>query len=62
MQGRLPPAKGLTTFFWGYIGVILSLYWDSGKENGNYYRVEVYHSLRILPPNNGESNGKGDGK
>ena len=30
------------------IGYILGLYWDNGKENGNYY--------------NGESNGKENGK
>ena len=22
-----------------YIGVILGLYWDNGKENGNYYSI-----------------------
>ena len=22
---------------WGYTRVILGLYWDNGKENGNYY-------------------------
>ena len=35
----------------GYIGIIgymLGLYWDNGKENGNYY--------------NGKSNGKENGK
>ena len=26
-----------TTIIWGYIGIILGLYWDNGKENGNYY-------------------------
>ena len=23
-------------FYWGYIGVVLGIYWDNGKENGNY--------------------------
>ena len=23
--------------YWGYIGVVLGLYWGNGKENGNYY-------------------------
>ena len=22
-----------------FLGVIVGLYWDNGKENGNYYRV-----------------------
>ena len=28
-----------TIVFRGYIGVILGLYWDNGKENGNYYSI-----------------------
>ena len=31
--------------YWGYIGVILGLYWDNGKENGNYY---VSGTVRFL--------------
>ena len=31
------------TVYWGYIGItggsILGLYWDNGKENGNYYSI-----------------------
>ena len=27
----------METTIMGYIGVILGLYWDNGKENGNYY-------------------------
>ena len=27
--------KGLDTIIWGYIGVILGLYRNNGKENGN---------------------------
>ena len=23
-----------------YIGVILGLYWDNGKDNGNYYSIQ----------------------
>ena len=30
----LGPLKGV---YRDYIGVILGLYWDNGKENGNYY-------------------------
>ena len=26
-------------FNWGNIRVILGLYWDNGKENGNYYTI-----------------------
>ena len=29
--------KPLYRGFIGIIGVILRLYWDNGKENGNYY-------------------------
>ena len=29
--------KKMKTTIMGYIGVILELYWDNGKENGNYY-------------------------
>ena len=28
-----------TIVSWGYIGVILALSWDNGKENGNYYSI-----------------------
>ena len=28
--------KKMETTIMGYIGVILGLYWDNGKENGNY--------------------------
>ena len=33
-----------TIVHWGYIEVVLGvLYWDSGKENGNYYSIlELY--------------------
>ena len=26
----------------GYIGVLSGLYWDNGKENGNYYSIIGY--------------------
>ena len=29
-------ARG-TLSYWGYIRVILGVYWDNGKENGSYY-------------------------
>ena len=28
-----------TLVYWGYIGVIFGLYWDNGKENGNYSSI-----------------------
>ena len=28
--------RGYIGLYRGYIGVILGLYWDNGKENGNY--------------------------
>ena len=31
----------------GSIGIILGIYWDNGKENGNYYRVWGL-GLRVL--------------
>ena len=38
----------------GFIGVILGLYWDNGKENGNYYngfyrgdRVYLLNHLKV---------------
>ena len=32
-----------TIIYWGNIRVIVGLYWDNGKENGNYYSIlEVY--------------------
>ena len=31
----------------GSIGIILAIYWDNGKENGNYYRVWGL-GLRVL--------------
>ena len=37
---QLGPIHGLGLYqglYRGYIGVILGLYWDNGKENGNYY-------------------------
>ena len=27
----------LESSYWGYIGGPLGIYWDNGKENGNYY-------------------------
>ena len=32
-----------------YIGVILGLFWDNGKENGNYYIVYIYMYILRLP-------------
>ena len=31
-----------------YIGVMLGLYWDSGKENGNDYNILVSHKLSAM--------------
>ena len=28
-----------TLIYWGHIRVILRLYWDNGKENGNYSNI-----------------------
>ena len=28
-----------TIVYWAYIGVMLELYRDNGKENGNYYTI-----------------------
>ena len=33
-----------------YIGVLLGLYWDNGKENGNYYNKWGYGVLRSFGP------------
>ena len=35
-----------------YMGFILGLYWDNGKENGNYYSI-----LGLLYRDNGKENG-----
>ena len=38
--GRIVHSFGIWGFgFLGIIGYILGLYWDSGKENGNYYNI-----------------------
>ena len=29
--------KKMKTTIMGYVGVMLGLYWENGKENGNYY-------------------------
>ena len=40
----------METIIMGYIGVILGLYWDNGKENGNYYnRLVLGLSFRWTP-------------
>ena len=31
-----------------YIGVILGLYWDNGKEYGNYYNTLGSHKLSAM--------------
>ena len=31
--------SGISQLYRGYIGVILGLYWENGKENGNYYKI-----------------------
>ena len=41
----------LLGLYWGYIGVILGLYWDNGTGNGNYY------SILGLYWDNGKENG-----
>ena len=33
--------EGLYGVYRGYIGYILGLYWDNGKENGSYYEGEM---------------------
>ena len=33
---------GIIGFFRGYIGIILGLYWDNGKENGNYHNGVIW--------------------
>ena len=32
---------GTTIGYWGYIRVILGVFWDNGKENGNYYEIRA---------------------
>ena len=34
---------GVLLGYWGYIGVMLGLFWDNGKENGNYYSILRLH-------------------
>ena len=32
--------------YWGYIGIVsgnIGVYWDNGKENGNYYSIMGYN-------------------
>ena len=31
----------METTIMGYIRIILGLYWDNGKENGNYYEKKM---------------------
>ena len=31
------------------VGIILGLYWDNGKENGNYYNIWGYIGKKLLP-------------
>ena len=31
--------KKMETTIMGFIGYIMGLYWDNGKENGNYYSI-----------------------
>ena len=42
----LGPFKGIYRAilgsYWGHIGVILELFWDNGKENGNGYNIIEY--------------------
>ena len=33
--------------YWSYIGATLGLYWDDGKENGNYYNG-LYRGLGLV--------------
>ena len=41
--------------YWGNIGVILGIYRDNGKENGNYYSIIGY--ILGLYRDNGKENG-----
>ena len=57
--------KKMETTIIGYIRVILGLYWDNGKENGNYYSIYWdngkengnYNSILGLYWDNGKENG-----
>ena len=39
---QLGAVAKLKTQIWGYIGMILGLYRDNGKENGSYYSILGY--------------------